>query len=70
MALSNGNAINAAIHFTIHRRDGRTYIGEWLNNDRHGKGSYTKANGEKIEGEWKEDRLVKKNDGNEKKDHK
>ena len=35
--------------------DGNQYIGQYLNDKRHGKGILKKANGDRFEGMWKDD---------------
>ena len=39
------------------RFKGHKYTGEWKDGKRHGKGRYTKPNGEYSEGEWKDDQM-------------
>jgi len=44
--------------------DGATYVGDWEYGKRHGTGVYTFANGEKMIGEFREDKYQKNsNDG-------
>ena len=35
--------------------NGDSYVGEWKDNKRHGKGTYRYADGNKYVGEWKDD---------------
>lgn len=44
-------------HAMVYLMNGDTYLGEWKNNMKHGKGTYTCARtGSVYEGEWKDDR--------------
>ena len=36
--------------------DGSRYVGDWINGQRHGKGTYYYANGDTYEGDWNEGR--------------
>jgi len=35
--------------------DGQKYVGDWKDDNKHGKGTYTYANGDKYVGDWKDD---------------
>lgn len=37
---------------TLYYEDGRVYIGEYLNDEKHGYGIYEWPNGKKYEGGW------------------
>jgi len=53
---SDERAQKKGVLHTIYSVNGDEYTGEWLNNKKHGKGTYKwKANGRLYDGDWKED---------------
>ena len=37
-------------------KDGRKYVGQWKNDDKHGQGTFTWPRGNKYMGQWKNDK--------------
>jgi hypothetical protein len=38
--------------------DGKEYVGEWKNGNKHGQGTYTYADGRVEKGQWENDKFL------------